>query len=106
MEQSMRLTRPTDVLILEMLEEGRNVAANIAVELDRNRKYINRRLPQLLDYGLVEKVGPAEDAGLYQITPKGRVVLDLIDQYDEADDFEALVEAELEEHNDEIERHG
>ncbi len=93
---TVKLRQPTDFLILEALDRhGRNVAPNLAEHIEKNRKNINTRLPVLWDYGLVEKVGPAEHSGLYEITEKGRVVVDLKEQYDEADDFEALVEDQL-----------
>jgi predicted transcriptional regulator len=90
----MRLQLPTDELILETLLDGRNLAVNIAQEIDRSRNYINQRMGPLMDYGLVEKVGPAEDTGLYQITPKGGAVVLLSDQYAEMGtaEFEELVE--------------
>ena len=54
----MRLTVPTDFDILDALTDGeRNNAANLAYLLDRDRSYINTRLPVLADYGLVERVG-------------------------------------------------
>lgn len=93
----MRLRRPTDFLILETLHSyGRNVAPNIAEITGKSRKNVNNRLPVLDDYGLVEKIGPAERTGLYEITDKGRVVLRLRDQYEEAADFDQLVERHLE----------
>lgn len=92
----VKLRQPTDFLILEALDRhGRNVAPNLAEHIDKNRKNINTRLPVLWDYGLVDKVGPAEHSGLYEITEKGRVVLELRLEYDEAEDFDALVEQHL-----------
>lgn len=89
----MKLQRPTDFLILEVLtEDGRNVAPNIALEIDKSRSHLNVRLPVLADYGLVQRVGPADNSGLYEITDKGEAVLALRDQYDSSDDFEDLVE--------------
>lgn len=93
--EPMRLNLPTDQMILEELQEGRNLAANIAAEIDRNRNYINQRMGHLLDYDLVRKIGPIEGTGLYEITTRGCVTLKLIDQYDEVDDFDALVDGEL-----------
>lgn len=99
----MKLRRPTDFLILEALQlYGRNVAPNIAEIIDKSRKNINTRLPVLDDYGLVEKVGPAEHSGLYELTARGVVVLELRDAYDTADDFDALVDQRLEEAGDSI----
>ncbi|OVE86018.1 winged helix-turn-helix domain-containing protein [Natronolimnobius baerhuensis] len=89
----MKLRQPTDFLILEALEDkGRNVATNLAAHTGKSRKNINTRLPVLEDYGLVEKIGPAERSGLYEITSMGKAALVYQDQYDEADDFEALIE--------------
>lgn len=91
----MKLRQPTDFLILEALEEsGRNIAANLEAHTEKSRKNINSRLPILEDYGLVEKIGPAERSGLYEITPRGRAVLQYRDRYDEVDEFEALIEGE------------
>ncbi len=87
----MKLVVPTDFEILDVLSDGkRNNAVNIAVELDKNRAYINTRLPILLDYGLVARVGPAENSGLYIITDKGKEVLEHRDVYGE-EKFEQLV---------------
>jgi len=79
----MRLTQPTDFDILEALNEhGRNVAANLALHLDRDRAYLNTRLPYLLDYGLVNKIGPAKSSGLYELTDRGRAAINHREVYD------------------------
>ena len=93
----MKLVIPTDFEILEVLSDGkRNNAVNIAYVLDRNRAYINTRMPVLRDYGLVESAGPAPTSGLYVITPKGQAALEHRDRYeDDETDFDALLEAEL-----------
>ena len=93
----MRLTVPTDFDILDALADGeRNNAVNLAYLLDRDRSYINTRLPVLTDYELLERVGPAPSSGLYAITEKGRVVAAHRDAYRCEDvDFDALVEREL-----------
>ncbi|MFC4408627.1 winged helix-turn-helix transcriptional regulator [Haloarchaeobius iranensis] len=89
----MRLRQPTDFLILEALQaQGRNVATNLAHHTDKSRKNINSRLPVLADYGLVEKIGPAQRSGLYEITKKGRIALMYQDKYDEVEDFGSLIE--------------
>lgn len=95
----MKLAFPTDFDVLEALSDGkRNTAANIAIEIDRDRAYINTRLPVLADHDLIERIGPSENSGLYEITPKGVATLQNRDDYrDDSVDFEALVEAELEE---------
>ena len=93
----MKLRQPTDFLVLEALYSyGRNVAPNLAEVTGKSRKNINTRLPVLEDYGLVRKIGPAERSGLYEITEKGEQAMRLRDQYDTAEDFEALVERRLE----------
>lgn len=93
----MKLAAPTDFELLSALSDGkRNTAANLAIEIERNRSYINTRLPVLADYGLVDRIGPAERSGLYEITEQGRVALELRESYGADDaDFELLVESEL-----------
>lgn len=95
----MKLVSTTDFDILEALSDGkRNTAANIAILIDRNRAYINTRLPILEDYGLLQRVGPSPKSGLYEITDRGRVAVEHRDDYgDENVDFDALIERELEE---------
>ncbi|QRV17333.1 hypothetical protein JMJ58_15070 [Haloterrigena salifodinae] len=88
----MRLQLPTDRWILEELQEGRNLGANIAVEVDRHKKTITRRLNQMEEDSLVHSVGN----GVYEITPKGVATLRLIDQYERGEEFEKLVEERAE----------
>lgn len=90
----MRLTQPTDFDILDAFADGRrNNAANLAHELDRDRSYINTRLPVLADYGLLERVGPAPKSGLYAITDKGRAAAEHREEYrTDGVDFDALVD--------------
>lgn len=89
----MKLRRPTDFLILEALEEhGRNVATNLEHHTEKSRKNINTRLPMLEDYGLVDKVGPSETSGLYEITPKGQAVLKHRETYEPGPSWEAKIE--------------
>jgi len=67
-----RLVDPTDFQILDALADGRrDTAANLAVTIDKDRSYLNTRLPVLADGGLIRRIGPAESSGLYQITPRG-----------------------------------
>ena len=90
----------TDFKILESLADGeRNIAANIALEIDANRGYINNRFSYLLSNDLVQRVGPKEQSGLYQITEKGEVAIEHKQRYlnDEVDDFESFVEDQLSE---------
>lgn len=93
----MKLASPTDFDILEALSDGkRNTAANIALEIDRDRAYINTRLPLLADHGLLERIGPAPNSGLYEITPRGQAVIKHRSAYgEETTDFEALVDEEV-----------
>ncbi|WP_416840347.1 ArsR family transcriptional regulator [Haloferax sp. DFSO52] len=93
----MKLAVPTDFEILEALSDRkRNTAVNLSYILDKNRSYINTRLPILADYGLLERVGPAPKSGLYEITEKGIVVADNREKYrTNGVDFDGLVESEL-----------
>ncbi|WP_345778227.1 ArsR family transcriptional regulator [Halobaculum rubrum] len=84
-----------DFSILDALVDGRNVAANLHMTLDVSRPYVNSRLGQMADYGLVRRIGPNENAGLYEITERGRAALELRDEYEDADDFDAVIDAYL-----------
>lgn len=97
-DDTVRLTE-TDFQILGALTDGRNVAANLQHEIDATRTYINSRFGLLYDYGLVDRVGESERVGLYEISEKGRVALELQDKYDDVDsrEFSELVEQRLEE---------
>jgi predicted transcriptional regulator len=90
----MQLVEPTDFEILAFLDEhGRNNAINIAAGLNRDRSYVNTRLRALAEKGLIERVGPAENSGLYELTSTGQAALTLQDRYNDAEsDFEALLE--------------
>jgi predicted transcriptional regulator len=94
----MKLVDPTDFEILQALSDGkRNTAANLAIELDRDRAYLNSRLPVLADYGLLNQVGPAERSGLYEITERGIAAAKHREAYRRDDvDFEERIEAVLE----------
>ncbi len=92
----MHLSEPTDFDILEILTEGRNVPANIAARLEKSQGYISGQLPKLADHDLVRRIGPAERAGLYELTDRGRAALELRAQYADADDFAALIDTHLE----------
>mgnify|MGYP006272228977 CR=1 FL=1 len=90
--RKVKLTE-TDFLILERLHEGRNLAANIALEIDRARNYVNQRMPYLLDYDLVEKVGPMENSGLYELTDRGRLAYEHRSKYYDDDvDFDEFLD--------------
>jgi len=90
----MKLVDPTDFDVLEVFQEGRNVAPNVAAELDQDRAYINTRLPQLDDQGLVDKIGPVDNSGLYALTERGRAVIAHRPQYADLDPqaFETLID--------------
>lgn len=89
-----RLVSPTDFEILEAFADGRrNVAVNLAVELDRDRGYLNSRLRDLASQNFVTNIGPADTAGLYQITPTGIAALEKRELYTEdREAFTAAVE--------------
>lgn len=79
----MKLVQPTDFEILDVLSDGRrNNAVNIAEMLNQERGYMNTRLPQLAEYGLIKTVGPAENSGLYVITKKGEQALQHREEYE------------------------
>lgn len=91
----LKLTE-TDWEILGELRDGRNVAANLALEIDRHRKTVNKKLSYLLDYGLVEKIGPHDQSGLYELTERGRLAYEYREKYhDDSVDFDELLQSEL-----------
>jgi len=91
---TMLLQLPTDRLLLEELQNGRNLGANLAENIDRHRKTVTKRLNQLEDYGLVDNIG----RGVYEITPRGEIALEHIDEYErDSDRLEEIIEAELDE---------
>lgn len=93
----MKLTAPTDFEILDTLEErGRNTGKNISLILEKDRSYINTELAQLASNGLVRRIGPAENSGLYEISERGEIVLDHWREHENTDvDFEALIRNQL-----------
>lgn len=92
----MHLVEPTDFQILEVMSvDGgkRNTAANVSHLLDKDRAYVNTRFPALADYGLVEKIGPAPNSGLYEITEKGDLLVEHQQKYRNGEiDFETLID--------------
>lgn len=87
----MAAINPTDYEIMSSIKNrGRNTAANLALELDKDRSYINARFSTLTRLGLVERVGPAPKSGLYEITEKGEQVL-LLHRIDQTAAIEALL---------------
>lgn len=88
----MLLQLPTDRMILEHLQEGRNLGANIADDIDRHKKTVTKRLNQMEDYGLVTDIGN----GVYELTPAGEIALANIDEYDRDNDrLQEIIEREL-----------
>ena len=87
--------RPLDFSLLKELLKGRNVGGNLHMTLNVTRPYVNERLGILADYGLLKRIGPNENVGLYEITEKGRIALEHQDEYDEADNFEAFIDERL-----------
>jgi hypothetical protein len=99
-----RLNR-TDFEILEVLASGkRNIAANVALEIDADRSYVNNRFRYILEEGLVERVGPKKLSGLYEITPKGQAVVQYQDKYQNntVEEFEAFVEQQTPDHAEHV----
>jgi len=93
----MQLVDPTDYAILAFLAtRGRNNAVNLAVGLDYDRSYVNTRLRALATAEYVERVGPARNSGLYEITDRGRGKLASWTRYDAEEladlPFDALVD--------------
>lgn len=85
----------TDFDILAYLQDGRNIAPNIAAGIDRKRTYVNTRLPQLREYELVQKIEEpdVERSGLYELTDLGHLAVEHRDRYDDVDDFEDFLES-------------
>ena len=81
-EEADMILRGVDFDLLDALDDhGRNVAPNLAIHVDQSRSYVNQRLAVLLDYGLVERVGPEENTGLYEISARGTAALELREEY-------------------------
>lgn len=66
----------TDAKILAVLEDGRNVASNIADELGEktHRNYVSTRLKKMRESKHVHLVG-RQSNGLYEISQKGEEAL-------------------------------
>lgn len=65
-----------------MSDGKRQTAPNLAELLDHQRQYMNDRLSALAGIGLVEKVGPSNNSGMYTITTLGEAAVDLREDYD------------------------
>lgn len=88
----MLLQEPTDWMIFEELQDGRNLGANIADNIDRHRKTVTKRLNQLEDYGLVTNVG----RGVYGLTARGEIALAHKNDYDRhSNELEIIIEREF-----------
>jgi hypothetical protein len=97
MSDERMILRPIDFSILYELTKGRNVAGNIHIEIDSARAYVNERTTVLNDYGLIRRVGPNENVGLYEITDEGRRALEFRTLYEEDKErFEDIVEGKIE----------
>jgi predicted transcriptional regulator len=95
MNDRMLFQMQTDRLVLEDLSEnGRNLAANVADNVDLHRKTVSPRLRQLDDYGLVRDIG----RGVYEITDEGELALEVMESNPElsGDELGDLVEQEIE----------
>lgn len=58
-----------DEEILNRLQDGRNVPANLAEELDVSRQYIYRRLKRMREHGIVRNIG----RGVYELADESAV---------------------------------
>jgi hypothetical protein len=54
---------PADQAVIDVLEDGRNIAANIAEEEGYERQYISSRLKRLAEHGVVVNIGK----GVYEL---------------------------------------
>lgn len=84
----------TDRLVLDDLDKnGRNLAANVADNVDLHRKTVASRLRQLKDYDLVHDIG----RGVYEITEDGEVALEVMQEHRDmgGEELGDLVEEEL-----------
>ena len=91
---TVKLVDPTDFDILRAMSDGkRQTATNLGATIDKDSRYMNNRLAELAGDGLVEKVGPAPNSGMYMVTPRGLAALDHRDEYNHetADEFGQLV---------------
>lgn len=102
---SLSLRQPTDFLILEAFSNGENYTAGAIAHRIQNVIYsdheitkenVNTRLPELENYGLLEKVPAIGRSGLYRISEAGLIALDYKTEYDNPNvDFLELIENEL-----------
>lgn len=90
----IRLVQPTDFQLLAALADGhRDTAANLAVRVEKDRNYVNTRLPALVDADLLQRIGPSKHSGLYQITPRGVVAVRHQSVYEaDRDQFKMLLD--------------
>jgi hypothetical protein len=91
----------TDIAILVALEEyGRNVALNLQHHVETDRDYLNTRLCQLAKAGVLDRIGPSERAGLYELSRTGERLVRFSDlhappmtlsEFEQAIDIQAAV---------------
>lgn len=80
------LSPKIDFSILSAYADGeQDLPANVAERIGADRGYVNTRFSGLADYGLLTRVGPAENTGLYRITARGVAALELRDAYRDPD---------------------
>ena len=94
----MKLVVPTDFDILAAMSDGkRQTATNVAAIIDRDSRYMNNRLAELAGHGLIEKVGPADQSGMYVITDRGLAALELRGEYHHglAPEFDAMIDEQI-----------
>jgi predicted transcriptional regulator len=93
--QDLKLTDPTDFDILSFMNDGkRHQPPEIAAAIGHKDQYVRNRISNLRGLGLVENI---PNSSMYVLTEKGRVTLDLQDQYDHSrtQEFAREVEEEL-----------
>jgi len=94
-ESKLRLRNPTDFEILDLMSDGERYTPGYVAEcLDRDSGYMRNRIRELAGNGLIDRVG---NSTMYILTQRGRVALELRDQYEheEAREFGMLVDEEL-----------
>lgn len=99
----MKIVVPTSFQVLRVLDSrARQTAPNLAELLDRETSYMSNQLADLASQGLVRKVGPSDNSSMYEITSRGRMVLEYAQEYthDRSDEFrreivEALQQSDL-----------
>jgi len=104
----MRFKHPVEIEILrEIADDRRQTSKNLAEIIGEDRNYVNNRVGALSGSGVLERVGPADNSGIYEITDMGHRALRFQDKYahEHAFEFGQFVKGELsrEEFEDRIE---